>query len=147
MQIRKPGTETNDSAPEMQPFAPLPGYEPMGPPQDTGYEVLSASEEVQEQLRDYGGTYETLSVACPQRAGSQTEPGSRNIPVSAPLYEVPPIKSPPLYEIAPPPRTVNPVRLWPMHGIDNGNSFPSVPLPSVLTIGVKQNKIKNFKRV
>ena len=108
VQLRKPGSETDNTAPELQPLALLPGYVPMGPP-DAGYEVLSAPTEIQEQLRNYRGEYEMLSMIGPQTTGSQTGSGSRNIPVSAPLYEVPPIQSPPVYEIAPPPRNVNPV--------------------------------------
>ena len=104
--LRQPATETNDSNPEMQPFACRPGYVPMAPPED-GYEKLSAPAEVQEQLRNYGGTYETLSMSGPQRKGSQTEPGSRNIPGAAPLYGVPLAGSPSVYEIAPPPRNVS----------------------------------------
>lgn len=104
--LRQPATETNDSNPEMQPFACRPGYVPMAPPED-GYEKLSAPAEVQEQLRNYGGTYETLSMSGPQRKGSQTEPGSRNIPGAAPSYGVPLAGSPSVYEIAPPPRNVS----------------------------------------
>ena len=111
VQLRKPGSETDTTAPELQPLALLPGYVPMGPPtpEDVGYEVLSAPAEVQEQLGNYRGEYEMLSMTGPQTTGSQTGSGSRNIPVSAPLYEVPPIQSPPVYEIAPPPRNVNSV--------------------------------------
>ena len=109
VQLRKPGPDTNDSAPEMQPFAPLPGYVPMGPPPDEGYEILSAPVETQQQSSNYGGTYETLTMAVPQRTGSQIGTASRNSPVSAPLYEVPPTASPPVYEIAPPPRSTAPV--------------------------------------
>ena len=109
-QLRKPGSETDNSAPELHPLAPLPGYVPMGPPHDAGYEVLSAPTEVQEQLRNYRGEYEMLSMTGPQMTGPQTGSGARTIPASAPLYEVPPIQSPPVYEIAPLPRNVNPVR-------------------------------------
>lgn len=101
--------EAIDSDPEMQPFASRPGYVPMGPPQD-GYEKVSAPTDLQEQLRNYGGTYETLSLSSPQIGGSQTEPSPRNLPTAETLYEVPPAKSSPVYEIAPPPRNVPVVR-------------------------------------
>ena len=98
--LRKPGSLPNDPAPEMQAFAPLPGYEPMGPPEDTGYEILAPLAELQEQIADRGD-YETLAMVNPQRTGSQTgsaqitqQPSGRmNAPVSASLYEVPPIMS------------------------------------------------------
>lgn len=116
VQLRKPSSLASDSTPEMQPFAPVAGYEPMGPPTDVGYEILAPPVDLQEQI-DNRGDYETLAMIGPQRTGSQTGPmqmnqqpsGSMNIPVSAPLYEVPPIMSSPLYEIAPPPRDVPPV--------------------------------------
>lgn len=116
VQLRKPGTLTDDLAPEMQPLAPLPGYEPMGPPSDEGYEILSPPAEIQQQLHASNrGDYETLAMVGPQWTGSHTgsarttqQPSSSmNIPVSAPLYEVPPTLSPPVYEIAPPPRNLH----------------------------------------
>ena len=93
--LRKPGSLPNDSAPEMQAFAPLPGYEPMGPPEDTEYEILAPPAELQEQIDDRGD-YETLAMVNPQRTGSQAgsaqitqQPsGSMNRPVSAPLYSL-----------------------------------------------------------
>lgn len=119
VKLRKPGSLPSDSAPEMQPFAPVAGYEPMGPPEDAaGYEILAPPADLQEQVANRGD-YETLAMVGPQRTVSQTgsaqmtqQPsGSMNIPVSAPLYEVPPIMSSPVYEIAPPPRDVPPVSL------------------------------------
>ena len=110
--MRKPEKGTEESAPEMQPFAPLPGYLPMGPAQpDAGYEVLSTPAESQDQLRSYAGEYETLSMAGPQRTGTQRASSARSIPSSAPLYEVPPSMSPPVYEIAPPPKPTSMVSL------------------------------------
>lgn len=110
VQLRKPEETMDDSVPEMQPFASLPGYLPMGPPQpEDGYEKLSAPVDTQEQLRNYGAAYETLSMTGPQTTGSQIGTGPRNIPMSAPLYEVPPTTSPPVYEIAPPPRSTSQV--------------------------------------
>ena len=95
VQLRKPGTLPSDSTPEMQPFAPLAGYEPMGPPEDTAYEVLAPPAELQEQVADRGD-YETLAMVGAQRTGSQAvspqmtqQPsGSMNIPTSAPLYSM-----------------------------------------------------------
>ena len=96
VRLRKPGSVPSDSAPEMQPFAPLPGYEPMAPPDDTGYEILAPPAELQEQVADRGD-YETLAMVGPQRTGSQAvsppqttqqQSGSMNIPMSAPLYSM-----------------------------------------------------------
>ena len=95
VQLRKQGSLPSDSPPEMQPFAPLPGYEPMGPPEDVGYEILAPPAEPQEQGADRGD-YETLAMVGPQRTGSQAgsvqmtqqSSGSMNIPVSAPLYSM-----------------------------------------------------------
>ena len=95
VQLRKPGSLPSDSAPEMQPFAPLAGYEPMGPPEESGYEILGPAAELQEQVIDRGD-YETLAMVGPQRTGSQAGPaqmtqqpsGSINIPMSAPLYSL-----------------------------------------------------------
>ncbi|KAK2565649.1 Ankyrin repeat and SAM domain-containing protein 1A [Acropora cervicornis] len=101
--LRRSAPQAIDSDPEMQPFASRPGYLPMGPPQDE-YEKVSAPTDLQEQLRNSGGVYETLSMSSPQIIGSQTEPSPRNFPTARPLYEVPPSKSSPVYEIAPPPR-------------------------------------------
>ena len=94
-QLRKPGSLPRDSAPEMQPFAPLTGYEPMGPPEESGYEILAPPAELQEQVADRGD-YETLAMVGPQRTGSQAGPlqmtqrpsSSMNIPMSAPLYSL-----------------------------------------------------------
>ena len=94
-QLRKPGSLPRDSAPEMQPFAPLAGYEPMGPPEESGYEILAPPAELQEQVADRGD-YETLAMVGPQRTGSQAGPlqmtqrpsSSMNIPMSAPLYSL-----------------------------------------------------------
>ena len=116
VRLRKPDSLPRDFAPEMQPFAPAAGYMPMGPPTDAGYEILAPPAEIQEHLANRGD-YETLAMVGPQRTGSQTgsvqiaqQPtGSMNIPVSAPLYERPPVMSSPVYEIAPPPRNVLPV--------------------------------------
>lgn len=101
--LRRSAPQAIDSDPEMQPFASRPGYLPMGPPKDE-YEKVSAPTDLQEQLRNSGGVYETLSMSSPQRIGSQTEPSPKNFPTAGPLYEVPPSKSSPVYEIAPPPR-------------------------------------------
>ena len=101
--LRRSAPQAIDSDPEMQPFVSRPGYLPMGPPQDE-YEKVSAPTDLQEQLRNSGGVYETLSMSSPQIIGSQTEPSPRNFPTARPLYEVPPSKSSPVYEIAPPPR-------------------------------------------
>ena len=93
--LRKPGSLPSDSAPEMQPFAPLAGYERMGPPEESGYEVLAPPAELQEQVDDLGD-YETLAMVGPQRTtGSQARPAQKtqqpsgsNIPMSAPLYSL-----------------------------------------------------------
>ena len=93
--LRKPGSLPSDSAPEMQAFAPLPGYEPMGPPEDMGYEILAPLADLQEQIADRGD-YETLAMFNPQRTGcqagsaqmTQQPSGSMNMPVSAPLYSL-----------------------------------------------------------
>ena len=83
VQLRKPEETMDDSVPEMQPFASLPGYLPMGPPQpEDGYEMLSAPVDTQVQLRNYGAAYETLSMTGPQTTGSQIGTGPRNIPMS-----------------------------------------------------------------
>ena len=94
-QLRKPGSLPSDSTPEMQPFAPLAGYEPMGPPEESGYEIVAPQAELQEQVADRGD-YETLAMVGPQRTGSQAGPvqmtqrpsSSMNIPMSAPLYSL-----------------------------------------------------------
>ena len=95
VRLRKPGSLPSDSAPEMQPFAPLAGYEPMGPPDNTEYEILAPPAELQEQVADRGD-YETLAMVGPQRTGSQSvspqmtqQPsGPMNISMSAPLYSM-----------------------------------------------------------
>ena len=116
VQLRKPSSFTGDSTPEMQPFAPLAGYEPMAPPHDEGYEMLAPSADIHQQLSSRGD-YETLAMIGPQRTRSQTEAvrvtqqrtSAMNIPASASLYEVPPTMASPVYEIAPPPRNIPPV--------------------------------------
>jgi len=95
VQLRKPGALPSDSTPEMQPFAPLAGYEPMGPPEETEYEILAPPADLEEQVADRGD-YETLAMVGPQRTGSQAvspqmtqQPsGSMNIPTSSPLYSM-----------------------------------------------------------
>ena len=116
VQPRNLSSFAGDSAPEMKPFASLPGYEPMLPPQDEGYEKLGPPVDIQQQLSSRGD-YETLAMVGPQKTGSQTEPArvtqqqtsAVNIPGSSSLYEVPPSMVSPVYEIAPSPRNVPPV--------------------------------------
>ncbi|XP_022779967.1 ankyrin repeat and sterile alpha motif domain-containing protein 1B-like isoform X3 [Stylophora pistillata] len=111
VQPRKFGSFAGNSAPEMQPFAALPGYEAMAPPQDEGYEKLAPPPDIPQQLSSRGD-YETLAMISPQRTGSQTEPprvtqqrtSAVNIPGSTSLYEFPPPMTSPVYEIAPSPR-------------------------------------------
>ncbi|RMX60043.1 hypothetical protein pdam_00004489 [Pocillopora damicornis] len=116
VQPRNLSSFAGDSAPEMKPFASLPGYEPMLPPQDEGYEKLGPPVDIQQQLSSRGD-YETLAMVGPQKTGSQTEPArvtqqqtsAVNIPGSSSLYEVPPSMVSPVYEIAPSPRNVPPL--------------------------------------
>ena len=116
VQPRKFGSFAGNSAPEMQPFAALPGYEAMAPPQDEGYEKLAPPPDIPQQLSSRGD-YETLAMISPQRTGSQTEPprvtqqrtSAVNIPGSTSLYEFPPPMTSPVYEIAPSPRNATQV--------------------------------------
>lgn len=118
--LRKPGSLPSDSAPEMQPFAPLAGYEPMGPPEESGYEILAPPAELQEQVVDRGD-YETLAVVGPQRTGSQAGPvqmtqrpsGSMSTPMSAPLYSL-----------------VGPQTTGPQEGSAQGNPTPLMNIPA-----------------
>ena len=116
LQLRKQSDVVSGSTPEMQPFASLPGYEPMAPPENQQgageYEFLAPFVGSLE-IPDPRGDYETLAMVGPPRPGSRPEapamaqqaPGSNSLPVSTPLYEVPPTLSSPVYEIAPPRQT------------------------------------------
>lgn len=105
VQLRQPLTQTEEAGQETLPYAQLPGYEPMGPPEnarDFEYEVLAPCTDHQPNSL---GQYETPTVVSPRREPKPTS------------------SSPPsVYEIAPPPRSVPEVPQYPPPA---GTRFPA----------------------